>query len=98
VASAPRTAAAVEANVIALRDAHSTWGGRKVLARLEHRGQVAPRPSTVTEILRRPGRLESAERVPHAWRRFERAVPNQLWQMDFKGQSRSLRGTATSIR
>jgi hypothetical protein len=85
VASAPRTAAAVEANVIALRDAHSTWGGRKVSARLEHRGQVAPRPSTVTEILRRPGR-------------FERAVPNQLWQMDFKGQSRSLRGTATSIR
>jgi transposase InsO family protein len=83
--SPTRTSAEVEANVIALRDAHPTWGGRKVSARLEHRGEVAPQPSTVTEILRRHGRLESAERVPHAWRRFERAVPNQLWQMDFKG-------------
>lgn len=83
--SPTRTSAEVEANVIALRDAHPTWGGRKVSARLEHRGQVAPQPSTVTEILRRHGRLESAERVPHAWRRFERAEPNQLWQMDFKG-------------
>src|ERR1700738_3744352 len=83
--SPTRTSAEVEANVIALRDAHPTWGGRKVSARLEQRGQVAPMASTVTEILRRHGRLESAERVPHAWRRFERAVPNQLWQMDFKG-------------
>jgi transposase InsO family protein len=83
--SPTRTSAEVEANVIALRDAHPTWGGRKVSARLEHRGQLAPQPSTVTEILRRHGRLEVAERVPHAWRRFERAVPNQLWQMDFKG-------------
>jgi transposase InsO family protein len=83
--SPTRTSAEVEANVIALRDAHPTWGGRKVSARLKHRGQVAPQPSTVTEILRRHGRLESAERVPHAWRRFERAGPNQLWQMDFKG-------------
>jgi transposase InsO family protein len=83
--SPTRTSAEVEANVIALRDVHPTWGGRKLSARLEHRGQVAPQPSTVTEILRRHGRLESAERVPHAWRRFERPVPNQLWQMDFKG-------------
>jgi transposase len=64
--SPTRTSAEVEANVIALRDAHPTWGGRKVSARLEHRGQVAPQPSTVTEILRRHGRLESAERVPHS--------------------------------
>jgi transposase InsO family protein len=83
--SPTRTSAEVEANVIALRDAHPTWGGRKVSARLEQRGQEAPQPSTVTEILRRHGRIESAERVPHAWRRFERGVPNQLWQMDFKG-------------
>jgi transposase InsO family protein len=80
-----RTSAEVEANVLGLRDEHPTWGGRKLSARLEQRGQVAPRPSTVTEILRRHSRLESAERVPHAWRRFERALPNQLWQMDFKG-------------
>ena len=39
----------------------------------------------VAERKSREVRLESAERVPHAWRRFERAVPNQLWQMDFKG-------------
>jgi hypothetical protein len=40
----------------------------------------------VTEILRRHGRLEErAGEHPGPWRRFERAAPNELWQMDFKG-------------
>lgn len=45
-----------------------------------------PHRSTVTDILHRHGLITpeaSAQRRP--WQRFERAVPNELWQMDFKG-------------
>jgi transposase InsO family protein len=81
-----RTTAEVEAVILALRDAHPTWGGRKLAARLRAGGTGAvPQPSTVTEILRRHGRLQPPVRQRHAWQRFERAAPNHLWQMDFKG-------------
>src|SRR3569832_1299562 len=45
-----------------------------------------PAASTMTEILRRNGRLdpeECAKRVP--FQRFEYPHPNAMWQMDFKG-------------
>lgn len=83
-----RTAAAIEQAVLAVRDARPCWGGRKIAAVLEAEGHRAvPSPSTITEILRRHGRLsdsaEPASRGP--WHRFEHARPNDLWQMDFKG-------------
>ena len=85
-ASPRHTTAAVEALVVGLRDDHPAWGGRKITARLRALGHdKVPSPSTVTGILRRHGRLTAPERSTHAWRRFERPVPNQLWQMDFKG-------------
>jgi transposase InsO family protein len=85
--SPTRTSPDVEAVVISLRDAHPAWGGRKLAAWLEgHDYARVPRPSTITEILRRHGRLSTGTRPqPQRWRRFERALPNQLWQMDFKG-------------
>jgi transposase InsO family protein len=85
--SSPRqTAPAMEAAVLALRDAHAAWGGRKLAAVLHDQGQTpVPSPSTITAILRRHGRLLASERPRHAWQRFERAAPNELWQMDFKG-------------
>jgi transposase InsO family protein len=85
--SPARTPADVEEVVVGLRDAHPAWGGRKLTAWLTGRKYApVPRPSTITEILRRHGRLSAAPPAPpHAWRRFERPLPNQLWQMDFKG-------------
>jgi transposase InsO family protein len=85
--SPSRTDAAVEAEVVALRDAHPCWGGRKLARRLRDRGGAAvPSPSTITTILRRHGRLEPGESAKHtAFVRFEHAAPNALWQMDFKG-------------
>jgi transposase InsO family protein len=85
--SSPRkTPAAVEARVLEARDAHPAWGGRKLSAWLCAKGhQGIPSPSTVTEILRRNGRLAPPEQTTHPWGRFEHPVPNQLWQMDFKG-------------
>jgi transposase InsO family protein len=81
-----RTAPGIEAAVLALRDEHPAWGGRKLAARLRDQGHDSvPSASTVTAVLRRNGRLAPPEQATHAWRRFERAVPNQLWQMDFKG-------------
>src|SRR3954451_131869 len=80
-----RTVDQVEALVLELRAEHPTWGGRKIAARLMHLGHAVLQPSTVTDVLRRHGRLRPAERTAHAWQRFERGAPNQLWQMDFKG-------------
>lgn len=77
----------MEARILDLRAAHPRWGGRKLARRLCDMGVPGvPAPSTVTEVLRRAGQLDPAEAVRHrAFQRFERTVPNELWQMDFKG-------------
>jgi len=88
------TPAQVEERVLAIREAHPSWGGRKIAARLQQL-EVAeiPAPSTITAILRRNGQIspeESAKRK--AFLRFERSEPNELWQMDFKGEFRMSNG------
>jgi len=84
-----RTAADVEAKVLEVRDrSNNAWGGRKIRRVLEDRGEAdVPAASTITEILRRRDRLTAARSAEHPgpWQRFERASPNELWQMDFKG-------------
>jgi transposase InsO family protein len=82
-----RTSPEMEAQVLSLRDRHPAWGGRKLQRRLLDQGvSGVPSPGTITEILRRNGRLASAAADQHrAFQRFERAQPNELWQMDFKG-------------
>lgn len=85
--SPTHTPAAVEAQVLELREAHRAWGGRKLRRRLLDLGQEqVPAASTITAILRRRGRLDEAEATKHkAFTRFEHPAPNDLWQMDFKG-------------
>lgn len=82
------TPAEMEQAVLAVRKAHEAWGGRKIQARLKHQGHVdIPSASTITAILHRHDLIdprESAKRQELT--RFERAVPNDLWQMDFKGE------------
>ncbi len=82
-----RTPETVEKRVLSLRDKHPVWGGRKIHKRLEVLGMDnVPPPSTITEILRRHGRIDPQESIKHRpWQRFEAEAPNQLWQMDFKG-------------
>ncbi len=55
-----------------------------------------PAASTITTILRRGGRLTEAGSAEHPgpWARFERASPNELWQMDFKGHFATHAGRA----
>lgn len=51
-----------------------------------------PAPSTVTNILRQPGRIDPETSTPGPFRRFEHAAPNELWQMDFMGDRSRERG------
>jgi transposase InsO family protein len=82
-----RTPVAMEAAVVAVRDTHPAWGGRKLRRRLQDVGyREVPAPSTLTAILYRHGRIEAGASQQHtAFTRFEHEAPNQLWQMDFKG-------------
>ena len=55
-----QTALEMEARVLAVREEHPAWGGRKIARRLADLGQEGvPAPSTVTEI----GRASCRERV-----------------------------------
>ena len=74
----------MEAAVLAVRESNPMWGGRKIAASLRRQGLSPPSPSTITEILRRNGQPMVAP-GQKAWKRFEHAEPNALWQMDFKG-------------
>ena len=85
--SPARTAAAVEARVVELRQRHG-WGGKKLQVLLEREG-VHLSVSTVNRILRRQGELGQHQAHRSAPQRFERSQPNELWQMDFKGQFQS---------
>src|SRR5699024_4673806 len=75
------------------------WGGRKLHHHLrgqakagavEGRPEQIPAHSTITTILDRKGLLEAPEASGRQgpWEHFERAAPNELWQMDFKGEFR----------
>lgn len=91
------TPADVEAEVLKLRAEHPSWGGRKLRARLLALGAPhVPAASTITEILRRHGCLcrpgEEDQPPPGPYQRFERSVPNELWQMDFKGEFKMTNG------
>jgi transposase InsO family protein len=92
--SPARTSPETESTVLAVRDEHPAWGGRKICARLKALGhQAVPAPSTATEILRRHGRISpAASSAAQRWQRFEHAAPNDLWQMDFKGHFATARG------
>ena len=84
--SPARSAAAIEAAVLKVRDAHPVWGARKIARCLEREGQDVPAVSTVHAILRRHGRVVPPAGAPgQPYRRFEKEAPNLLWQMDFKG-------------
>ena len=92
IRSPKRTGVALESLVLELRDQHPYWGARKLRRRLSDLGhKKVPAASTITDILRRHGRLNSAHPSAQGpWQRFEYARPNELWQMDFKGPLQTL--------
>ncbi len=77
----------IEDAVLAVRKDHSTWGGRKIRARLMALGYAdVPSASTITAILHRNGKILPDESDKHrSWKSFEYEGHNELWQIDFKG-------------
>ncbi len=82
-----KTPPLLEKAALKVREDHSTWGGRKIRARLIALGyEGVPSASTITEILHRNGKIAPEESDKHrSWKSFEYEEPNELWQMDFKG-------------
>ena len=82
-----RTDAKVEQKVVQLRKKHPAWGGRKLQARLKAlKEPQVPSPSTITAILHRHQLITPEASAQHQpYQRFEHPHPNDLWQMDFKG-------------
>ena len=78
-----QTPAAVIARVGELREAFG-WGGDKLAVLLAREGQRLS-PRTIDRIIRREGWTRSDAAPAPAPRRFVRAAPNDLWQMDAKG-------------
>lgn len=91
--SPTRTATVLEQAIVAARQTHPAWGARKLwhwlVQQQQFRPSDLPAPSTVHAILRRHGCIEPAATLAHQpMQRFEHAAPNDLWQMDFKGDVR----------
>ncbi len=92
--SPARSEAATEAAVLSVRDAHPTWGARKIARCLAREGLEPPASSTVHAILVRQGRVSApAGTGGRPYQRFEKETPNRLWQMDFKGSIALTNGT-----
>lgn len=93
-ASPARTSPEVEKAVTDLRTTHPAWGGRKIARRLTDLGFAGvPPPSTITAILHRHGLITpSASMAAQHWQRFEHESPNDLWQIDFKGDFQTHQG------
>lgn len=89
-----RSPADLEQAVLKVRQRFPEWGGRKLARVMRNEGQPkVPSPSTITQILRRHGQLHPLDEAPPAnYTRFEHPHPNDLWQMDFKGDFPLTRG------
>jgi transposase InsO family protein len=78
-----QTAEGIEDAILQVHDDY-LWGARKIHAYLCQQGYAMPCPSTVHQVLRRHSRVAvTAPALTPV--RFQRSVPNYLWQMDFKG-------------
>jgi len=89
--SPTRTPPAMEELVCDVRRNHP-WGGRKIGRHLEDQGHVrVPASSTITDILRRHGLLGPVADHHSGYGSFEAENPNDLWQMDFKGDFDTIR-------
>ncbi|MDX2438387.1 MAG: IS481 family transposase [Acidobacteriota bacterium] len=93
-----RTPQGIEALVIELRKAHTTWGPEKLLEVLSrrHPGVQLPARSTTAAILKREGLIEK-RRVRRNHRHpgqpyVEAYEPNDLWTADYKGEFKTLDG------
>jgi transposase-like protein len=78
-----RMPADVEAVICALRKEHPKWGARRIRAELRREGIGPPAVSSIHRALSRNNLVAPGRARPRpATQRFERASPNDLWQID----------------
>jgi len=84
---ARKTAVKTEERIVQLRQKYPYWGARKLIKiyNKKHR-ERAPSERTVNRIIERNGLLREENRLDVATKRFERDAPNDLWQIDYKGE------------
>jgi len=94
-----RIAAEVEEAICELRRAHPAWGPRRLVFEMDRRGQGTVTRSTVYRTLVRNGLIEpvSRRRSRKDYRRWERPVAMQLWQMDVTASAFLATGTEAKI-
>lgn len=73
-----------QARVVALRQ-QTGWGAKKLQVLLRSEEAITMPVRTIHRILERRGLVGEEMHTP-APQRFERAAPNELWQMDTKGK------------
>lgn len=78
----------IEEEILKTRKKYPTWGPRKIKAYLlKQEIKNLPAISTINAVLKRYGCISHEESLKRKELiRFEREEPNELWQMDFKGQ------------
>ncbi len=89
--SSAQTGAHDEERVVALRQEQG-WGAKKLQVLLREEGTPLT-VITINRILKRRGLVRKKESHAPALQRFERSAPNELWQMDGKGEYRGGDGT-----
>jgi transposase InsO family protein len=89
-----KTPECTEQLILSARDSHPAWGPRKLHKYLENAGHNnLPAPSTIAGILKRNNKISPEESIKHTpYKRFEYEKPNQLWQLDFKGDFAMMNG------
>ena len=95
-----RTASRWLAAIGSVRRKHSSWGGKKIYARLrqQHPRARLPKPRTITDWLRRFGGKRSRRNKARPGPRRPRPkvtiprAPNDVWTVDFKGWFRTRDG------
>jgi len=73
----------LEVVICEMRKDHKRWGARRIRTELRRAGHDPPAVSTIHQVLRRNHLVADQPRKrPRALKRFERDVPNDLWQID----------------
>src|SRR6266516_5952830 len=73
----------LEVEICEMRKDHPRWGARRIRTELRKAGVDPPAISTIHQVLRRNHLVaDQPKKRPKATKRFEREVPNDLWQID----------------
>lgn len=89
--------AELEVEICGMRKDHPRWGARRIGTELRRAGVVPPAVSTIHQVLRRNYLVaDQPKKRPKANLRFERDVPNDLWQIDAT-QVKLADGTAATV-